>query len=73
MTPNLLAVMLALYASEINIAVSCFWDGGWDVKLGDNMNGFKAEKNFDDLDSAAPWLIDEAKRLYPTSEFAKAW
>lgn len=73
MTPSLTAVMQALYASEINVEISSFWDGGWDVKLGDQMNGFKVEKNFDNLDDAAPWLIAEAKTAYPNSEFAKAW
>lgn len=32
-----------LYRSEINVSISTFWDGGWDVKLGDEMNGFVAE------------------------------
>jgi hypothetical protein len=32
-------VMRKLYESEINCALSCFWDNGWDVKLGDEMNG----------------------------------
>lgn len=72
MRPTLTAVMRALYANEINVAISSFWDGGWDVKLGDEMNGFKAESNFDNLDDAASWLIDEAKKAFPRSDFAKA-
>lgn len=67
----LAAVMQSLYNSEINCAVSCFWDGGWDVKLGDDMNGYQAEDNFDDLAEAAKWLTAEAKRHYPESQFAK--
>lgn len=75
MTPSLISIMQALYASEINCSVSCFWDGGWKVKLGDEMNGWKAEANFDNdkLDDAAQWLRDEAKKVYPHSEFSKVW
>jgi len=31
----------AMYDSEINFSISTFWDGGFDWKLGDAMNGFK--------------------------------
>ncbi len=42
-------VMQKLYDSEINCSISCLWDGGWDIKLGDDMNGFMAEGNFPTL------------------------
>lgn len=32
-----------IYDSEINVSISWFWDGGIDVKLGDEMNGYKAD------------------------------
>ena len=69
----LAAVLRALYASEINVSVSSFWDGGWRVKLGDDWNGFDAEKEFrnDALDEAASWLVEQALALYPDSVFAK--
>ena len=75
MKPTLTDVMRALYASEINCSVSSFWDGGWLVQLGDYMNGFKAEHTFDDdkLEDAAAWLIEEGKRAFPGSDFAKAF
>lgn len=75
MTPSLTSVMQALYASEINCFVFSFWDNGWLVKLGDSLNGFRAERTFpgDRLDDAAAWLIETAKREYPDSEFAKHW
>lgn len=38
-----------IYDSEINIRISTFWDGGYDLKLGDYMNGYKAETNVDHL------------------------
>jgi hypothetical protein len=75
MNPTLLAVLQALYKSEINCEISSFWDVGWEVKLGDRMNGWRAQARLanDDLESAARWLIAEAKRAYPNSDFAKAW
>lgn len=36
-------VLAGLYRSEINCSISTFWDMGWDVRLGDEMNGWKAE------------------------------
>jgi hypothetical protein len=76
--PLLTAVLEALYESEINatVCISSFWDDGWkwNIKLGDSMNGFKAEKNFhpDELQCAgAAWLVEEAIKQYPRSEFAK--
>jgi hypothetical protein len=32
-----------LYDSEINFEVSCFWDAGFDVRLGDAVNGLLAQ------------------------------
>jgi len=67
------AVLRALYGSEINVSVSSFWDGGWGVRLGDDWNGFDADKEFpnDQLDDAAVWLIEQALVLYPDSVFAR--
>lgn len=36
------SVWQRLYDSEINFNVSTFWDGGFDWKLGDSLNGIKA-------------------------------
>jgi len=70
MKPSLMDVMQELYASE-----KAFWDGGWLVQLGDYMNGYKAEQTFeyDKLDDAAAWLIEEGKRAFPNSDFARAF
>jgi hypothetical protein len=32
-----------IYDSEIDVSISWLWDGGIDVKLGDEMNGHDAE------------------------------
>jgi hypothetical protein len=63
--------MQALYVSEINVSVTSFWDDGWTVKLGDEMNGFKAQEHCanDGLSDAALWPIEQAKKHYPDSDF----
>ena len=63
-------VMKRLYESEINCSISCFWDNGWDVKLGDEMNGFVAESNFRTLDECAYFLDLEARTHFPRSLYA---
>lgn len=60
-------VMKKLYESEINCSLSSFWDNSWDVKLGDEMNGFRAEGNFTTLDEAADFLDLQARKHFPES------
>lgn len=59
--------------SEINFSISTFWDGGFDVKLGDEMSGFSASANFRTLRECIYWLADEAIKKYPDSKFAEAF
>ena len=61
-----------LYDSEINFSISCFWDGGFEVKLGDLRNGFEAQTRVETWDEIEPWLRAEALLRYPESRFAKA-
>jgi len=68
---TLLDVMAALYASEINCRVSSFFDSGWTLQLGDELNGFKAEATFYDFDEAADWLRAAAIEHFPESAFAR--
>ncbi len=56
-----------LYDSEINFSISCFWDGGFDVKLGDDINGFVAEGHAKTFDEAVAWFDREARKHYPGS------
>jgi len=65
-------ILQKLYDSEINFSVSCFWDGGIDVKIGDPLNGVKATACFRTISEAIEWLNYKAVELYPQSEFAKA-
>lgn len=54
-----------LYDLEINFKVSCFWDGGFDVALGDEMNGWEAETTVEKWDEVAPWLLTAASARWP--------
>lgn len=65
-----MSVLQRLYDSEINFSISVFWDGGFDVKLGDAMNGFDAETNVRTYLEVESWLEAKAKEIYPDSLFA---
>ncbi len=68
---RLLLAPQALHDSEINFSLSCFWDNQWTVKIGDEMNGFKAEGNCFSFSESLAWLDTTARRLYPNSGYAK--
>lgn len=64
-------VLRDLYDSEINYSISSFWDGGYVVKLGDEMNGWLAETmTGDSWSEIAAWLKKTAIKHFPQSEFA---
>jgi hypothetical protein len=63
-------ILVSLYASAINVSISWIWDGEIDVKLGDPLNGYKAEGKVGTVTEIADCLRDEAIRHYPSSEFA---
>lgn len=65
---TLAPVLRDFYAWEINVSISSFWDGGWQVKIGDETNGFTDVANFDDDDFGAITehlreKLNEIKRL----------
>jgi hypothetical protein len=70
MTISLGTIIAALHESEINGAVSWFYDGHWTVQLGDAANGVVAEVVRQQSKEAAEWLRANAVRRYPHSEFA---
>jgi hypothetical protein len=51
----------ALYAAEQNVEISSFWDCGWRVRIGDEMNGFSAERQLkhDEFDQIGEWIISQ--------------
>lgn len=63
----------ALYKSEINASLDWFWDSGFVIKIGDNLNGFTAELYSDDLNQLEIAVEKKVKELYPNSKFAKTY
>ena len=61
-----------IYESEINVRISWLWDGGIDVRLGDEMNGYLAEENVASTGDIVPWLQESIAHFYPHSTYAKS-
>jgi len=66
-------ILQDLYDSEINFSIATFWDNGFEVKLGDDMNGFVASGNAAQFSNAVEWLMVRAIEKYPNSLFAKTY
>ncbi len=60
-----------LYQSEIGFSIVAFYDRGFDWKLGDALNGFKAEGNARDFSTAVIDLCSAAVQHFPQSTFAQ--
>ena len=54
-----------LYEREINFKIEAFWDGGFDVALGDALNDYKAQSNTKFFADAVGWLVDAAAIHFP--------
>ena len=67
-----MSVLQRLYDSEINVTVSSFYEDGFYVKLGDEMNGFVAEGRCHTWADVEEWLTAMARIHYPTSAFTLA-
>jgi predicted RNA-binding Zn-ribbon protein involved in translation (DUF1610 family) len=59
-----------IYASEINVRIGWLWDGGIEVRLGDEVNGFWAEETVGSVAEIAPWLQEAIAHFFPTSTYA---
>lgn len=70
--PDINRVPQRLYDSEINFAVSSFWDGGFSVKIGDDMNGFRASADVATWTEVLFWLDRQAREHFPGSTYAKS-
>jgi hypothetical protein len=68
---NARSIEQQLYDSEINFEIAAFWDGGFIVKLGDPLNGYKAEANLATWDEVEPWLFQQALIHAPDKVFAR--
>jgi hypothetical protein len=51
---NLTDELQRIYDSEINIRISWLWDGGIDVWLGDDVNGYVAQQTVSSVADIAP-------------------
>lgn len=67
-----MSILQQLYDSEINATIGWFWDSGFDLAIGDTMNGFKERGRVDTWEEVEVWLADKAIEHYPDSDFAKA-
>src|SRR5689334_18833124 len=59
-----------IYDSEINARISWFWDGGIELRLGDEMNGFLAEETVASVADIVPWLQEAIAHFFPESTYA---
>ena len=67
---DLAAELQRIYDSEINIRIGWMWDGGIEIRLGDEMNGFKAEETVPSAEEILPWLQEAIAHFYPESTYA---
>lgn len=63
-------ILQEIYDSEINFTITSFWDGGFNWKLGDELNGFKAEGDGTTIDSVITQLTAATCLHFPKSRFA---
>jgi len=68
-----MSVFQDLYHSEINFSVSNFWDGGFDIELGDAVNGVKATGNVNRWGEVESWLTKATIEHFPDSLFAQMY
>ena len=60
-----------IYDSEINVRVDWLWDGGIDLKVGDEMNGFVAEENVHSVAEIVRWFQEAIAHFYRGSTYAQ--
>lgn len=56
---------ITLYDAEINFAVTCFWDGGYESRLGDHLNGWGKTHHSDTFPEAIKVVFDQAYEQWP--------
>ena len=59
------SIFQQIYDAEINFEVSCFWDDGFHVRLGDRMNGYRAEAHVATWQEVETWLRENAFKEFP--------
>ena len=71
-TPDLAVELQRVYDSEINMRIGWFWDGGVEVRLGDDMNGYDAADTLGSVRETLPWLQEAIAHFYPDSTYASS-
>ena len=72
---NAAQTLEAMYNSEINFRIGCYWDNGFDISLGATDHNeptwerFNTSRNFE---TAVKMLAEAAIEQYPDSDFAKS-
>lgn len=64
LVPRLDEILERMYRHEINCTIGWFWDSGFEVALGDVVQGWKARGSFRNVHQIAPWLKANAERIY---------
>lgn len=70
--PDLAGELQKIYDSEINAKIGWFWDGGIEIGLGDEMNGYMAEETVKSIGEIIPWLQEAIAHFYPGSSYARS-
>lgn len=62
-----------MYDSEINVQISSFWDGGWRIALGDELNGYIHPEYdiIEEVEDIIPSLQELILKHLPDSTYAK--
>lgn len=70
--PEEQGIIQGVYNSEINGSINWFWDGGFDISLGDEMNGVVSKHNVDTWEEVEEWFKEKVQEHYSDSEFSKS-
>ena len=71
--PDLAVALQKIYDSEINIRIGWLWDGGIEIRLGDDVNGLHlAEETVGTVAGIVPWLQVAIAHFYPESIYANS-
>lgn len=60
-----MSILQELYDLEINASIEWFWDNGFEITLGDAMNGYCDETCVRTWEEAEQWLREKAAYHYP--------
>lgn len=67
------AILKELYAREINVSISSFYDGGWEVRFGDRINGFENSDDFATVGAMEKYLREYLAKLPPLTASERSY